>query len=70
MALMINAKFEGKVTSAFKKDMRNLTNFNRLKGSDFILESKMAELSEYKNSKQPDQPDAMLKLYFTLEITE
>ena len=70
MALMINAKFEVKLTSAFKKDMRNLTNFHRLKDSDFILESKMTELSEYKNSKQPDQPDAMLKLYFTLEITE
>ena len=70
MAMMINAKFVGKLTCAFKKDMRNLTNFNRLKSSDFILESKMAELSEYKNSKQPDQPDAMGKLYFTLEITE
>ena len=70
MAMMINAKSVGKLTCALKKGMRNLTNFNRLKSSDFILESKMAELSEYKNSKQPDQPDAMRKLYFTLEITE
>ena len=42
----------------------------RLKNSDFILESKMAELNQNKNSKQPDQPDAVWKLYFTLEINE
>ena len=39
----------------------------RLKNSDFILESKMAELDQNKNSKQPDRPDAVLK---TLEINE
>ena len=38
----------------FKKDMRNLANFDRVKNSDFILESKMAELNQNKNSKQPD----------------
>ena len=43
---------------------------HRLKNSDFILERKMAELSKNKNSKQPDRPDAMWKLYFTLEINE
>ena len=37
---------------------------------DFILESKMAELNKNKNSKQPDQPNAVWKLYFTLEINE
>ena len=37
----------------------------RLTNSDFILESKMAELNENKNSKQPD---AVWKIYFTLEI--
>ena len=31
----------------------------RLKKSDFILESKMAELNQNKNSKQPDRPDAV-----------
>ena len=31
----------------------------RLKNSDFILESKMVELNQNKNSKQPDQPDAV-----------
>ena len=31
----------------------------RLKISDFILESKMADLNQNKNSKQPDQPDAV-----------
>ena len=43
---------------------------HRLKNSDFILESKMVELNQNKNSKQPDQPDAVWKLYFTLEINE
>ena len=30
----------------------------------------MAELNQNKNSKQPDRPDAMRKLYFTLEINK
>ena len=38
----------------------------RLKNSDFILEIKMAELNQKKNSKQRDRPDAVCKLYFTL----
>ena len=42
----------------------------RLKNSNFILESKLAELNENKNSKQPDRPDTVWKLYFTLEINE
>ena len=31
----------------------------RLKISDFILESKMADLNKNKNSKQPDRGDAV-----------
>ena len=31
----------------------------RLKNSDFILESKMAKLNLIKNSKQPDLPNAV-----------
>ena len=42
----------------------------RLKNSNFILESKMAELNQNKKSKQPDRPDTVLKLYFTLEMNE
>ena len=42
MALNIDAKFEGKLRCAFKNDMKNLVNFQRLKNSDIILESKMA----------------------------
>ena len=42
--------------------------FHRLKSSNFILESKLAELN--KNKNQPDRPDAVRKLYFTLEINE
>ena len=30
----------------------------RMKNSDFILESKMVELNKNENSKQQDQPDA------------
>ena len=65
MALKIETKFEGKLTSASHNDLRNLANFHRLKNSDFILESKMAELNQNKNSKQPDRPDSLCKLYFT-----
>ena len=49
MALKIGAKFEGRLTCAFKNYLRNLANFHRLKNSDFILESKMAELNQNKN---------------------
>ena len=59
MALNIDAKFEKKLTCAFKNDMKNLENFHRLKNSDFILESKMEELNQNKNSMQVDRPDAV-----------
>ena len=59
MALKTDAKFEEKLTCSFKNGMRNLVIFHRLKNSDFILESKMAGLNQNKNSKEPDQPDAM-----------
>ena len=51
MALNIYAKFERKIVCALKNDMRSLANFHRLKNSDFILESKMAELNQNQNSK-------------------
>ena len=84
MAINIDAKFEEKLTCAFKNDMRNLANshqsmfenlkirtfigsfypkqnifVHRLKNSDFVLESKKAELNQNKNSKQTDRPDAV-----------
>ena len=31
----------------------------RLKNSNFVLETKMAELNQNKNLKQPDRPDAV-----------
>ena len=62
MPLKIDAKFEGKLTCVFENDIRNLTNFHGLKKSDFILEIKMAELNQNKNSKQLDRPDEMRKL--------
>ena len=56
MALKVDPKFEGKFNCAFKNDMKSLANFHRLKNSDFILESKMAELNQNKNSNnQIDQ---------------
>ena len=70
MPLKIDAKFEGKLTCASKNDMRNLASFHRLKNSNFILESQMAELNQNQNSKQLDRPDAVRKLCFTLEINE
>ena len=63
-------KLEGKLTCAFENDMRNLANFQRLKNSTFISESKMVELNQNKNSKELDLPDAVRKLYFTLEINK
>ena len=69
MALKIDAKFEGLVLS--KMTWRIWKIFvHRLKNSNFILESKKAELNQNKNSKQPDWPDAVWKLYFTFEINE
>ena len=70
MALKIDANFEGKLTFTFQNDSRNLANFHILKNSDFILESKTAELNRNKNAKQLDPPDAVRKLYFTLETNE
>ena len=56
MALKTDAKFEGKLTYAFK--------------SDIVSESKMAELNQNKNLKWPYWPDAVWKLCFTLDINE
>ena len=43
---------------------------HKLKNRDIILENKMAKLNKNKNSKQPDRPNAVWKLYFALEINE
>ena len=57
VALKIDAKFEGKLTFAFQNGMRKLANFHSLKNNDIILQSKMTELNQNKNSKQLDRPD-------------
>ena len=54
MTLKIDVTFEGKLTCALKNNMKSLANFHQLKNSDFISESKMAELNQNQNSKQPD----------------
>ena len=51
MTLKSGEKFEGKFICAFQNDMRNLANFHRMKNCDFILESKIVELNQNKNSK-------------------
>ena len=70
MALKIHANIDGKLTCAFQNDMRNLPKFPRFNNNNFILENKMAEISQNKNSKQLDRPDAVRKLHFTLKINE
>ena len=65
-----SCKFWRKLTCAFKNNTKNLANSHKLKNSDFISESKLAELNQNKNSKEADRPDAAWKLYFTLEIIE
>ena len=69
IALKVDAKCEGKLTCTFKNG-RNLSNFQRLKNSDFILQSKISELNKNKKSKLADRPDAVQKHYFTLGINE
>ena len=59
MSLRSDAKFEEKVTCAFKNDIRNLANVHRLRNSDFILESKMMKLNQNNNSKQSNPPDVV-----------
>ena len=65
IVMKIDAKFEGKLTWRIWQIF-----IYRLKNSDFILESKMAELNQNKNSKQTDRPDTVWKLYFTFKINE
>ena len=56
MELNIDAKFEGEQTYAIKNDMKNMSNLHRLKNSGFILESKMVEPHQDKDSNnQIDQ---------------
>ena len=57
MTLEIDAKLEDNY-------MKDLANFLRLKNNNFILDSKMAELNQNKNSKQLDWPDAVRKLFY------
>ena len=59
IALRIDAACKEKLTCAFKDNIGNLENSHRVKNRDFILESKMAELNQNKNSKQEDRPGAV-----------
>ena len=53
MALKIDAKFEGKLALSFQKSHEEFGKFLQAeKNSDFILESKMVELNQNKDSKQ------------------
>ena len=55
MTLNSDAKFQENLTCGLENDMRSSENFRRLKNSDFILESKMAELNQNKSFKQLDR---------------
>ena len=55
IALKFDAKCEGKLSCTFKNDMKNLANFHRLENSDFILDSKMAEIKIKIQKKQIDE---------------
>ena len=67
MTLKIDAKFEGKTDLRFLKWHERILQIfvYRLKNSSSILESKMVELNQNQNSKEPDRPDTVRKLYFT-----
>ena len=52
------------------ESLKNVGLVERLKISNFILETKMVELNQNKKLKQPDQLHAVWKLYFALEINE
>ena len=49
-----DGSFEKKLNCVLENDM----NFHRLKNSDFMLESKTADLNQ-NNSKQPGRPDVV-----------
>ena len=69
MALKIDAKFEENWFVLSKMIWRICKIFvHMLKNSNFILESKVAELNQNKNPQ--DRLDTVRKLYFTLEINE
>ena len=71
MALKIDSKFEEKLTIAFKMTWRILKIFvHRLKNSDFISESQMAELNQNGNSKLQDRPDAVWNFILNEWINE
>ena len=59
-----------KTDLCFQKWHWDFASFHRLRNSDLILESKIADLNHIKNSRQPNGLDAMWKLYFTFEINE
>ena len=60
MALKIDAKFERKLTKAFKNDIKNLENFQWLKNSDLNLKSKMTKYIKINQIKiQNNQSNAM-----------
>ena len=61
IALIIDAKFERKMTLVSQSDMMNFANFHKLKKSDLVLESKMAELNQNKTSKQLERDEMQRK---------
>ena len=69
-SIKIDAKREQKLTCTFNNDMGLLTNFRRLKNSDFILESQMVQLNQNKQLKTTRATRIKVKSLFTFEINE
>ena len=66
MALKLDAKFVGNWLVLSKMTWRISQIFvHRLKNSNFILESKKAELNQNKTSKQPDWPNSTINKIFS-----
>ena len=54
MKVKCDAKFDEKLTCGLENDKRNLAKLHTLENSDFMLESKMPELNQNENLKQPN----------------
>ena len=57
MELNIDAKFEGKMTCAFKNDMRNLANFHQSMFGSLKIVTLMYELKIYRGVLRHDNEE-------------
>ena len=55
MALKVDAEFEGKLTCAFKKDMKNFKTFHSLKNDQFVFRKQNGGTKSKIQNNQIDQ---------------